>query len=64
MQILKEPPPNAIQFSEPCITASESWIIENMVKDMVQAGKRHCVTRSRQKIKGQLRDVLILWKVL
>ena len=64
MQLLKEPPPNALQFSEPCITGSESWIIENMVRDMERAGKKYCVTRSRQRIKGQMRDVLILWKVL
>ena len=64
MEILNEPPTNAIEFSRPCITASESWIIENMIKDMERAGKKHCVTRSRQKIKGQMRDVLILWKVL
>ena len=64
MRLLKEPPPNAIQFSEPCSTASESWIIENMVKDMKAAGKKHCVTRNRQKIKGQMRDVLVLWKMM
>ena len=64
MVLLNKPPQNAIQFSEPCVTASESWIIENMVKDMEKAGKKHCVTRNRQKIKGQMRDVLVLWKLL
>jgi len=64
MQILNEPPANSVQFSEPCLTASESWIIENMARDLTAAGKRHCVTRTKVKIKGQMRDVLILWKVL
>ena len=64
MQILKEPPANSVQFSEPCLTASESWIIENMVRDFEHQGRKYCVTRNTKKVKGQLRDVLILWKVL
>lgn len=64
MEILDQPLPNSVQFSEPCLTTSESWIIENMVKDMKQAGKRYCVTRCQKKLKGQVRDYLILWKVL
>ena len=40
-------PENAVQFSEPCQAASESWIIENMVKDMKAAGKTYAVTREQ-----------------
>ena len=57
-------PENAVQFSEPCQAASESWIIENMVRDMKTAGKSYAVTREQRKLKGQQRDFLILWKVL
>ena len=57
-------PENSIQFSEPCLLASESWVIENMVKDMKSAGKTFAVTREQRKLKGQERDFLILWKVL
>ena len=64
MEILDQPLPNSIQFSEPCLTGSESWIIENMIEDMKRAGKRYCVTRYQKKLKGQVRDYLILWKLL
>jgi len=64
MEILDQPLPNAVQFSEPCLTASESWIIENMIEDMKRMGKGYCVTRQQKKLKGQVRDYLILWKVL
>jgi hypothetical protein len=64
MRILDEPLPNSIQFSEPCLTTSESWIIENMIEDMKRMGKNYCVTRQKKKLKGQERDYLILWKVL
>jgi len=64
MIIVEEPPATAIQFSHPCLVASESWIIENMVRDFEHQGRKYCVTRNTKKVKGQLRDVLILWKVL
>ena len=57
-------PENAVQFSEPCQAASESWIIENMVKDMEAAGKNYAVTREQGMLRGKVRDFLILWRVL
>ena len=64
MIILEKPPENAIQFSHPCLTTSEAWIIENMVKDFEAQGRKYCVTREQRKLKGQPMDYLILWKVL